>query len=352
AEDDLTIGRLDVIGTAGPNAATRRQNLVSTEGGKLTLNSAGGVLVDGAVSLTQAGPDDALAIDAGVGARTTTGSTTQVNGNTQISDTVNSGGQGFGDNLKIFTPTGSIAITDPTGKLGGTLTLSGDHVFAGSSQAATDLTGLADVTARSDRLAINDGPVNNDGYIRANGIVFDVYDGLFIQNSGTSNGMPDTRAGFTVGSGSAILFTRDDGVEVAINGRIIQNDGTVLTGKAVLDVLFPINNRDDVNVADGSTVNGCVIGKPCGISLPGSVTQIQDILDELTLLNSQTPDPFRFTFQSPQLVSFSDLAPLGLAPLIDEPVTGAGNEDLWTGIGFGIDQGDQGATTIEDKKKR
>ena len=246
------------------------------------------------------------------------------------------------DRLRVITPTGSIRLTGTDGALTGTLSLTGDIVYVGSQQAATDIEGLGDVAARSVRLGQNDGEQNDAGYIQANGLRVRVGTGLFVQNSGVSNGAPADRRGFTTGSGGIDFGTGEDNVEVAINGRIDQGNGSFLTGANVLASLIEQNDRLDVNVVEGSTINGCSVrgdncGDPTGPIVPPGTVQISDVLRQLTLLASQTPDLFQFTFQSPQLISFTDLEPFKLPPRIDEPVTGAGNDAFWAGIGFGKD---------------
>ena len=342
ADADMTVGQLDIIGSAGADTATRRRNLTGSD---LILTSGGNLVVTGAVNLTQAGAADAITFNSAL-----------------------TGEEAIGDErfVEILTDAGgSVAITNSAGAVAGNLMLTGDAVFVGARQALADLLGLGDIGAISNRLAINDGAQNEAGYLQAGGIGVKVDTGFFVQNSGVSNGMPDQRDGFTVGAGGIVVDSPfDDLLKVAVNGRIANADGSYATGAAVVTTLVNQNlasagvtSVNDLDLVAGSTINGCVIGAPsCGmVPVPPGATQIADIVDQLTLLSSQTPDPFQFTFQSPQLINFGDLAPITLAPLIDEPVTGAGNEDLWTGIGYGSEPGS--ATNVgvgnpdENKKK-
>jgi len=81
-----------------------------------------------------------------------------------------------------------------------------------------------------------------------------------------------------------------------------------------------------------STINGCVIGASCGISPPPPppgpeeppITNPTD--DDLTRPIDHPSDTDVF---SDTLFTLADNAPLITPPLVDEPITGVGNDDLW-----------------------
>ncbi len=289
---DLRIGQLDVIGSAGADTATRRRNLTGSD---LIFNSAGTIVVDGAVSVTGTGAGDNVSLVAP-------------------------------DLIQVLTPGGSIAMTGANDALAGTLNLSADIIYVGSAQAFTDSVGLRDVSARSARLGINDGPVNQAGYLQADTLAFRADTGLYIQNSGLSGGAPDTRAGFTTGTGGATLMSLDE-PEVVINGRQANRDGTFVTGAALLATLTAQNSGDKFpDVVPGSTINGCVINAPfCG-SVESPVPPLQDVVNRVF-----DPSAFLISLLETPLIELADFVPFSLEPLIDDPVTGAGNEELWRG---------------------
>ncbi len=78
-----------------------------------------------------------------------------------------------------------------------------------------------------------------------------------------------------------------------------------------------------------STINGCLIANPAACT---TVTvdfetsfPVQDVVEEET----ETDEGDGNTLPQP-LITMRDLDPLTGEPLLDDPVTGAGNDDLWT----------------------
>ena len=82
-----------------------------------------------------------------------------------------------------------------------------------------------------------------------------------------------------------------------------------------------------------STINGCLIGNvaSCTTSVSfdfESSFPVQDVIEEEIAADGEDSDGQSLPV-SP-LITMRDLDPLSGEPLLDDPVTGAGNDDLWT----------------------
>ncbi|MDX3884947.1 MAG: hypothetical protein QHC65_11030 [Sphingomonas sp.] len=313
ANGDMDVGRLDVIGSAGEDGeAGRRRNLLGSE---LRLGAGGTLRVVDAISLTGAADSDRLILAAN-------------------------------DRILVDTATGSIRIANASGGLGGTLALDAPTIFVGTAQAWTDISGMADINARNDRLANSDGIDNAEGFLLARGMEFRAGRGLYIQNSTADATAGGVRGGFTVGEGGLALIAAGQTTEVVINGRQALADGTFLTGEALVRTVT-LRGEGSGSMAGfypRSTINGCLlIGLACSIgsSTPIGIPQ-QDVIAALD------PDEDDGQGESTGLVrslntpviQFADAAGITTDPVIEQPVTGAGNEDLW------LDTPDGGLDTV------
>ena len=293
---DLTIGQLDVIGSAGADTATRRRNLTGSE---LIFNSADELLVDGALSLTGAGADDSVSLL----------------GNRRVA---------------VDTATGSVNLAGTSGVLAGQLILGGGSIYVGSRAVGEQLGNLTTVESKSTLLGTNDGVVNPAGFIQAGALVFNPGVGVYVQNSGPASSDPNARAGFTAGSGGVTIRT-DVGTsapEVVVNGRQQRSDGTFITGSDLIPAITFASASQTVipNVALGSTVNSClIVASNCGVGAD-DVPPLQDVINTVF-----DPSAFLITLLQTPLIELADFIPFSLEPLIDDPVTGAGNEDFWLG---------------------
>ncbi|WP_162559013.1 hypothetical protein [Sphingorhabdus sp. EL138] len=236
------------------------------------------------------------------------------------------------DDLRINANGGLIQITDANGGFGGIglMTLTAQNIYAMTDQAFADIAGL-DVSAVDLRLENSDGLNINDGLIRG-GIAEFVVDGdLFIQN--TVPGVSfDERRGFTVDTLTINGLSAGSNANIVING--------IVSGRTGIDGLL----ETDVAVTfdDFSTINGCVILDPasCGAPPPPTPTPtptptpepeiddpVRDVIEEeVTPMEdgSVVSDPFETN-----LIEIKENEEYIDDPLIDEPVTGAGNDDLW-----------------------
>jgi hypothetical protein len=263
-----------------------------------------------------------------------------------------------GDEVVEVLDAGRIALNG-TGALGGTLDLTSRNIVASSSAALADFAAATDLKAIGDRAGKNDGSVDDGGYLQANTIRATLLNStLIIQNTGaattTANRDYSGRRGFTVGAGGfTVVQGGTNPVRVAINGRQVGMTtplGAPTVGGFVTGLdMIPLIKIVSVDPQAGSvfqvppsgvltaeqlaaaprlfdttsTVNGCAItgGSGCRV-VPND--PIRDILlgdfGEGSVGN----------LLPLALIQLKDYVTPGDEPLIDEPVTGAGNDDLWS----------------------
>ena len=279
----LTIGTLSATAANG----TSEGNVASD--GTLTLLSGNGVAVLGAVTFANAA-SNTLALTAS------------------------------GD-VMIDAARGSLRLLEGSGH-GGTLAISASQVFAVTPQALADITAPTATTAAiTTRLSANDGVTAGATLLEAGALRVNVRSGFYVQNTAPLTGFDDRRG--LVSDSLAIIATGTTPITIVANGLVNGLSGlksipvTTITGSFVPQ----------------SSLNGCVILAVATCNQPvGFTNPIQDvILDALggTLgaeLNSIPLIGGGF-FNTP-LMTLNQIAPVGFTPLIDEPVTGTGNDDL------------------------
>jgi hypothetical protein len=236
-------------------------------------------------------------------------------------------------------PAAGISLTDASGGLAGTLSLQADRVEFDTPATAQAVAAAPTLSARSDALAVSDGAATPGSYIQAGGVAFTVGSALYVQNSGIGTD-PADRAGVTAGAGGISLASSGGApIAVALNARIASATGDI-TGLDVVKRIKP-GGETPLAFAPQSTVNGCLTdARTCGVTVETIERQIQPVQDVVQQIGlpSGIGQSSSYSFQSPQLVSLDDVSPPALPPLIDEPVTGAGNDNLWVGVGVGADR--------------
>jgi filamentous hemagglutinin family protein len=298
ADDGITLGVADGAApneghvTIGDFALTFDAGAMNIgTGGVLEITSPGEISIVGNVALTTGDAEDRFVIDP--------------------------------TRVELNTETGSIAMLDASGSPLGRLEVTGDTVAVGTGAALDQLRTLNDISAIN---ALLDQPGGTSNLLQAGTMVFTVVDALFIQNSGASSAFGDRR-GFS--ANALEITTGSAATRIAVNGVIIQN-GAPVTGLATTP-LVTINGQ--AAAAGGqfdalSTINGCVIGADCTPPPPLP-------LDEFTppsnddLTPPVSPDNPGQGGLSGTLVQLEDNQPLIAPPLVDEPITGVGNDDLW-----------------------
>ncbi|MEH6757463.1 MAG: hypothetical protein V7676_08130 [Parasphingorhabdus sp.] len=285
---DLTVRAGDNI--SGPQSATLGF------AGTLTINSGQSTRVDGNLNLANA------------------------SGSTVLNMTSQ-------NDLRINANGGLIQMTDANGGFGnvGLMTLTAQNIYVLTNQAYNDIFGL-DLAAINQRLANNDGVDIDRGFIRGGFAEFVVDGDLFIQNSAPVASF-DARRGFTVSSLTVNGRSASSNANIVING--------VIDGVTGIDTI-PVTNIG-VGFNSASTINGCLIANPasCGTPAPTPTpagnpraeNPVQDIIEEEVAPDedgSLVSDPFETN-----LIELKETEEFIDDPLIDEPVTGAGNDDLW-----------------------
>jgi hypothetical protein len=302
---DVTIQALDLFGsqTTSPPSG-RRANLVGSNAG-LLIGTNGSVRVEGNVALASAGQNDTLRINAS-------------------------------QRIDVITPQASITVKDAQGALAGRLRLSANTVQVSTAQAAQGIASSTSLDQIDERLGTNDGALKPEGYLQANTLEFSIENALYIQNSGGPGLGSTDRAGFTAGSGGVFIDTGDSSsARIAINGR--QSDGSSFIGGVDLIPLLSINGQH--NPTGGfnlrSTANGClIVGRSCRFDLIPQVPPVQDVIEKIVdAPDNQENQDGTAVVQALNLplLQLVDTDGLTFAPLIDEPVTGTGNDDLWLG---------------------
>jgi filamentous hemagglutinin family protein len=302
-------------GTAGPDVVVDSFTMTSRAGtpggnlganGSLSIVSAGNMQIIGDVALTGLGAGNQLFF-------TAEGATTGVGA------------------IEVDAANASISLTDANGALAGQVNFEADEVFIATPQAIADVRAESSLLAMGLRLGENDGIVRNGGVVRAATIFADVGGGLYIQNVGATADAADRR-GFAALTDTLDIATGSSATRIVVNGQLVDAaSGTVLNG---LDVLPLVRINGVVGATSGnfdpsSTVNGCVIASPractATIDIPG-IPPPYDTIDQPLDPEGSTSGPNLFPTI---IVELKEFEPFGYPPLIDEPVTGAGNDDLW-----------------------
>ncbi|MCW6529028.1 histidine kinase [Sphingomonas sp. MMSM20] len=254
----------------------------------------------------------------------TTPGSMQVEGTVQLTGRTATGGLALsaGETLAVIAGLGAIDINDGNGGLAGMLTLRGRTIIAATQAAIGDVAAMPTVDARDRRLAQNDGVLSDAGILRAATINANVSDGLFIQNTGSATDF-DSRRGFTANN---VAITTTGAAQIAINGRLTGTGSSFVTGRHTgpqVSINGALDGRAGGYVI-GSKINGCLIGTA------GSCVDLNTVLEPHGTIEGQL-DPIAAVPRalSLSLIELWDAATQGFPPLIDEPVTGAGNDDLW-----------------------
>ena len=234
-----------------------------------------------------------------------------------------------GEALEVILGRGTVRLVNGANPAGRLNMVSDDIIVA--TEAAITAVGAATTTnAINARLGENDGVVLDEGALFARGIRAEVAGGFYVQNSGAGTDFGQRR-GLTFGAGGLDVVTAGPS-HIVINGVQLGANGQV-TGIDVIPALTiggaaPVTGSFDPR----STFNGCFIASPTACT---TVTvdfennfPVQDVIQEEIEGDDDSPGDGNNLPQS--LITMRDLDPLTGEPLLDDPVTGAGNDDLWT----------------------
>ncbi|WP_203234643.1 hypothetical protein [Sphingomonas solaris] len=313
---DVAVQALTLAGSAAADG-----NLVGNAA-SFEIQTPGSVRVEGAAVISSAAQTDLFAITAG-------------------------------DRITVVTPGGSIALRDTGNALAGRLRLAARRITVATPAAIGAIEGLSGVDAKDERLGANDGTTSEAGFLQANAIEFRVSNGLYIQNSGTGT-LPTARRGITAGTGGiAIATTGTTPAEIVLNGRQPGADGTLVSGAALIPLLRLSGTAQGsmASLDPRSTANGCLIsGLNCRFDpvitdpdpdpdpdpespvLTPPRQPVQDVINAIIDGQDSLTGAISSVVQqlNSPLIELIDFTPFRLSGIIDEPVTGAGNDDFYT----------------------
>lgn len=272
-------------------------------GGELKVLATGTVRVTGAVDLTTASGADLFSIDP--------------------------------DLIEVQLDTASISMTSATGGAPqGTLELVGNTLAIADNATLSAIGSATGTTAISDLLDTPATAAGGDAVMTAGTIRLDATDALYIQNTGSGTDF-GARGGFL--AQDVLITTAGPDTVIAINGQI-DGDTGIVSGLAVT----PLVTINDVPAATGgqfdslSTINGCVIGTNCATVNPPAGPDQPDLITGEEL-DARLPDGIGMLDGLP-IIEVIEQEPLIALPLVDEPITGVGNDDLWDGT---CDEGEE-----------
>lgn len=324
---DVSVLGFDLNGSGTPATSQSSANITGSSA-RFSIDTIGDVQISGPVRLNNAGSGDIFSIAAG-------------------------------SRIDVFAPEGSIIVRNAGGLLAGRIGLSAGTVFVGTPQAASDLAGLTDANLIDQRLANSSGLSNPEGFLQANSLDFDIGRGLFIQNSNGQLGS-GVRSGLLIGPDGRISIFGDDGSEIFINGRISGEGGSFTGGASLIPAIFFNGEPIDGDSAIAGRTNGCVIATNVCFSTDMSqmLPPVQNVFDVVAPSSSAGGESFAnndsfataasaagpseageagdegapaessISVGSP-LIQLVGVGGFAMDGLIDEPITGAGNDGLW-----------------------
>ncbi|QCB55567.1 hypothetical protein E5675_14780 [Sphingopyxis sp. PAMC25046] len=231
-----------------------------------------------------------------------------------------------GDALEVVLGQGSVRLVNGAGPAG-QLNMVSEDVIVATAGAIADVGAATSTSAINTRLAQNDGVLLDEGALFARGIRAEVVGGFYVQNSGAGTDLAQRR-GLTFGTGGLDVVTQGRS-RIVVNGVQLGPNGQV-TGLDTLQLLTVAGAVPTVGSYDrGSTVNGCLISSPnvCATVVFDNNFPVQDVIEEID--GDEDSAGEGNTLPQP-LITMREVDPLTGAPLLDDPVTGAGNDDLWT----------------------
>ncbi len=265
----------------------------------------------------------------------------QTQGTMRVVGPVRLTGAGSGSQVELAAgpaiqvrPGGAVSLlngTDPAG----TLLLSATDIIASDAATLSGLASAPDAKAQSDLLGTNAGSTDDTGFFAANAITATVGNGFFVQNTGLTQSANSPaygqRRGLTVGAGGlTITPSGQNAITVAVNGRQVSSSaaGGFVTG---LDFapLVKVGGNNAALVTAGSTINGCSIANPSACSItfdPGVIGR--DLIEDGGELAEALAAATNAINVPDVLVELPGFNALVGQPLIEDPVTGSGNDDL------------------------
>ncbi|MCW0198942.1 hypothetical protein [Sphingopyxis sp.] len=234
--------------------------------------------------------------------------------------------------LEVLLGQGSVRLVGANDAPGGQLNMRSRDIIVATPEAIDDVANATTLDDIETRLAQNDGITLDEGALFARGMAFN--GNVYVQNSGSGTDYAQRR-GLTFGAGGLNLASEGN-VQIVLNGVHLGPDGQV-TGLDTIPLLT-INGGGVVVPSDlydpRATFNGCLIANvaACSFVPPEqpdyeSNFPVQDVIEKEVDSDDENGDG---TSLPTALITMRALDPLTGEPLLDDPVTGAGNDDLWT----------------------
>ena len=217
--------------------------------------------------------------------------------------------------LTLDAGAGSVRLVEGSGH-GGTLAISTGELSALTSIARTAIVGM-DGNAINLRLAQNDGVTDGRTLLEAGTISIAASGRVLIQNTAIGQTF-DARRGFVADSFS---ISTSGSTQSTSGSPLIVINGTVAgqTGLTALRAVQVSGGFDQL-----STVNGCrLLTATCGTP---QFTPIQDVIEDEIGRGSNLDSGD--AIGEGMLILIERFEPVGFEAVIDEPVTGSGNDDF------------------------
>lgn len=223
------------------------------------------------------------------------------------------GGQG----VFLDAETGSIRLLEGQQRAG-SLEVAGSGIAMVTRDALADIAATTDTAFITDRLGQNDGVADGRTLVEAGNVTLRSDREVYIQNTSSSTRIPERRGlvadGLSIGSRDGTVL------DIVING--------IVNGASGTDAIEQIAFEDAFT--DLSSVNGCVINSANSCNkVPFDAIEVRDLIEEV-LRDDPEDNALQIvdSFTKTTLIQLNQIAPAGFEPLIDEPVTGTGNDDL------------------------
>ena len=309
----------DVAGTTAGYRLDNAEFARIHSGGDVSL-AAGSSLTVGTLSASAASGSNGVA-DGNIGATSTLALSTSgdlsVGGALALGNAAGNTLRLSSGSLTLDAGAGSVRLVEGSGH-GGTLAIATGELSALTSAARSAIVGL-DGNAINLRLAQNDGVSDGRTLLEAGSIAISASGRVLIQNTAIGQTF-DARRGFVADtfsistSGSTQSTTTTGTPLIVINGTVAGQ-----TGLIALRAVQVSGGFDDL-----STVNGCrLFTATCGTP---QFTPIQDVVEEEIGRGSNLDSGD--AIGEGMLILIERFEPVGFEAVIDEPVTGSGNDDF------------------------
>jgi hypothetical protein len=223
---------------------------------------------------------------------------------------------------------GSLRLLEGSGR-GGTLALDASRVLAVTPQALTDVSAATSTAAITTRLSASDGITSGATLLEAGALNVSVARGFYVQNTAPLTGFDDRRGlvadSLTITASGINTNTNANAAPITIVANGLVNGLSGIKAVPVTRITGAFDQQ--------SSLNGCVIVAVATCNQPKAFDNpikdvIRTVLGGPDAVETNTILSIGNGFFNAPLMTLNQIAPAGFAPLIDEPVTGTGNDDL------------------------